>query len=314
MQLVVEVDIVSIIPLDMLLTAHQAFYSVGYVLLSLFAYFVRDWRFLTIMVSLPIVFCSVFIIQHGLCESPQWLVENGKTKESKHLLKEIAKINGADISETLLERLSIDQPTKLSSTNQDSTSVFAQPEYLKKVLTLSFIWLFLSMMYYGLSFISGSLNSNKYISFSLSGLVEIPALLLSMWVMKPGKKIPLFVLALFGAFSCLVCAWLQGGNPLQTGFLITILALLGKFGVTASYNINFIFSVENFDVSVRSFSMALFSTSSSIGGILAPLVIGLGSYDQRIPMVTFGMGAIIASGLVMTLHDTVRIDKPEKLQ
>jgi OCT family organic cation transporter-like MFS transporter 4/5 len=296
----------------MLLTAYQGFYSIGYVILSLIAYFIRDWRYLTITVSLPIVFCSTFLLRNGLCESPQWLVENGRIEESKRLLREIAKTNGADISETLLEKLSNDVPKANPRTNQNNTSVFARPGYVKKALILSIIWLFLSMMYSGLSLLSGSLSTNKYLSFSLCGLIEIPALLLSMWIIKSGRRIPLLTLALFGSFACLLCGWLQGGDQSQTGFFIMPLALLGKFAVAACYNIIYIFSAEQFGASVRSFSMGIFSTAASIGGVLAPLVIGSEVYDKRIPMLSFGIGAILAAVFVMTLPETVKVRKPHK--
>ena len=296
----------------MLLTAHQGFYAIGYVLLSLFAYFIRDWRYLTIAVSLPIVFCSMFLLQTGLCESPRWLVENGRIDESKQLFRDIANTNGTEISEAMLEKLSKEIPKVNGKANQNNTSVLARPVYLKKVLTLSVIWLFLAMMYYGLSFVSGSLSNNKYLSFSLSGLVEIPALVLSMWVIRSGRRIPLCTLALVGSFACLICAWLQDGDQSQVGVLITVLALVGKFGIAASYNIIYIFSAENFGASIRSFSMGLFSMASSIGSILAPLVIGLETYNKRIPMISFGICALLAAGFVMTLPETVKADRPRK--
>ena len=298
--------------LDLLLTFYQAFYSIGYVVLSLFAYFIRDWRYLTIMVSAPTLFSSIFLLQNGLCESPQWLVENRKIDECKQLLKKIAKTNGAEVSETLLEKLSNDLPQANSKTSKRGSSVLVQPEFLKKALILSVIWLFIPMMYFGLSFVSGSLSSNKYLSFSLSGLVEIPALLMSMWLIKSGRRIPLFTLALAGSFACLGCAWLQGGNQDQVGSFITVLSLLGKFAVTACYNIMYIFSAENFGASVRSLSMAIFAIMSSIGGILAPLVIGLEVYDKRLPMVCFGIGAMLAASFVLTLPETLKVGKPRK--
>ena len=298
---------------DMLLTAYQASYSFGYVLLSLFAYFIRDWRHLTITVSAPIVFCSMFLLQTGLCESPHWLVENGRIDECKQLLREIAKTNGADISEAMLEKLPNELPNKVDTKQYSkSRSILTQPGYLKKVVTFSIIWLSLGMMYLGLSFVSGSLSSNKYLSFALCGVVEIPALSLSVWVIKSGRRIPLCTLALITSFACLACASLQNGEQSQVGVYITATALLGKFGVAACYNIIYIFSAENFGASVRSFTLGLFSVVSSLGGILAPLVIGLDAYDKRIPMVSFGIGAIIAAGFVMTLPETAKANKRDK--
>ena len=75
--------------------------------------------------------------------------------------------------------------------------------------------------------------------------------------------------------------------------------------MAACYNIIYIFSAEHFAATVRSFSMSVLSVASSLGGILAPLVLGLEIFDTKIPIFCFALGAMLAAGLVLLLPETV---------
>lgn len=265
------------------------------------AYFVRDWRYLTILTSFPLLLCSLFLLRQGLCESPLWLLVNGRLNECKLLIKEIARTNGKNISESTLEKLSLDVPV---ADGQNSSQSLSHPDNIKKIFILSGVWLLFSMLYYGLSFVSGSLSNNKYLSFSLSGIIEIPALL-STKMIQFGRKKPLIWFALFGSAACFFCALLQGVNQPYVGNVLMICSLFGKFAVAACYNIIYIFSAEHFAATVRSFSMSVLSVASSLGGILAPLVLGLEIFDTKIPIFCFALGAMLAAGLVLLLPETV---------
>lgn len=61
----------------------------GYMALPIIAYFVREWRYLQLVTSLP----WVFVISYYwlLPESPRWLISVGKKKEAIEILTYIAK-------------------------------------------------------------------------------------------------------------------------------------------------------------------------------------------------------------------------------
>lgn len=263
------------------------------------------------VISTPSLICAVFFLRN-ICESPQWLLEKGKFDESQELIKDMAKRNGSEIPEKYLEELSKNLSQEDSKAVQSQTCVYWTEGYFIKIIILSTIWLFFAMLYFGLSLASKSTSSNKYIGFCFSGLVEIPSLVFSMLLIKCGRQMPLFYLAVTGAVACLVCAQLLGEKQSQIGFLITLSAMLGKFGVTAAYNILYIFSSELFPAAVKSFSMGICSTMASIGSILAPLVVSLDVYDKRLPMLVFGIGAMCSALLVITLPETVKTRELDK--
>lgn len=68
---------------------HDMSYVSGYFSMAVIAYFVRDWRFLQLVTSVPWVFITVYF--WVLPESPRWLITVGRKKEAIDLLTRIAK-------------------------------------------------------------------------------------------------------------------------------------------------------------------------------------------------------------------------------
>ena len=91
--------------------------------------------------------------------------------KARRILIEIARIN----KKTLPSDFSL---KCASSGDQSSAGLIALIRHrvlFRRTLIMAFIWFTVCMVYYGLSLGVGSLSSNLYISFSLSGLVEIPS-------------------------------------------------------------------------------------------------------------------------------------------
>lgn len=64
-------------------------FILGYFTLPIIAYFVREWRYLQLVTSVPWVLTwSYFWL---IPESPRWLITAGKKKEAIQLLTHIAK-------------------------------------------------------------------------------------------------------------------------------------------------------------------------------------------------------------------------------
>lgn len=64
-------------------------YSIGLTLLAAIVYLVRDWRMLSLAVSLPLLL--LFSCIHILPESPRWLIATHKYKRAAKVMKTIAR-------------------------------------------------------------------------------------------------------------------------------------------------------------------------------------------------------------------------------
>ncbi|XP_032092967.1 solute carrier family 22 member 13-like isoform X2 [Thamnophis elegans] len=224
-----------------IITSHVTF-ALGQMILAGLAYGLRDWRHLQIAGSAPI-FVFFFYIW-VLPESARWLVMKGKIEDAKRLLQKAASVNKRTIPPKLLEQLTPKQKPN-SSTVLD---LIRNPQLAKMTLISSLIWFVNSLAYYGLSLNVGSFGLNIYLTQVIFGAVEIPARILSVFLMQRfgRKKCQSLCLLLGGTFSLLIIA-----VPKDLPVVTTLLAVLGKFTMAASFSTSYVYSAELFPTIIR---------------------------------------------------------------
>lgn len=145
-------------------------YSIGLVALAGIVYIVRDWRYLSLAVSVPLLLLySCFFV---LPESPRWLIATGNFKKAAQIMKTIAKFNGKTIADdyemVLREKLHRPATSHLQPNMNTSSSVtigmldlFKSPNMRAKTLIITFIWFSNTCVYVGLSYYAPVLGNIK---------------------------------------------------------------------------------------------------------------------------------------------------------
>lgn len=148
-------------------------YSIGLVLLAIIVYFVRDWRYLSLAVSVPLSF--IFLCFFVLPESPRWLIATGNYRQAAKLMKTIAKYNGETIPddyEDVLRQKLKRTPIPIISSSMDNIApaisigmldLFRTPNMRAKTLIITFIWFSNTCVYVGLSYYAPALGTYLYI-------------------------------------------------------------------------------------------------------------------------------------------------------
>lgn len=80
--------------------------------------------------------------------------------------------------------------------------------------------------------------------------------------------------------------------------------MIGRFGITGSYNMLYLLLAEIFPTTVRNQAMGSASLFENLGSILAPLVILLAKNDTMVPLIIFGVLTLIGALLVLVLPET----------
>ncbi|XP_071801412.1 organic cation transporter protein-like [Asterias amurensis] len=285
------------------------FFAFGYFILATSAMYVREWRHLSLVASLPVAI--VFIPLPFMKESISWLVSKGRIEEAEETIRRIAKFNKKTLPDVLFTKEDIQEQTDASNSAVPPSVIdlYRTPNMAAKTINLQYNWVVNSLIYYGLSQSTGDLGVDDYWAFFVSGAVEIPAMIYAaIAVEKFGRKWNTGILELIGGVACLATIFMS------VGIWRTAVAMLGKFCISATYSIIYLYSTELFPTPVRAVGLGVCSVAARIGGILSPVILLLGDVFESLPLVLFGSSAVLAGLLVFLLPETRGQQLPQTLR
>ena len=160
------------------------------------------------------------------------------------------------------------------------------------------------MVYYGLALNVKNLGGSLYINFALASLIELPSFAVTQFLLSwLGRRRTLFFLLLGASCSCFLCMCLLSRGR-QNVTAISMTALGGRFCISASFAVLYVYSAELFPTVVRNAGMGISSLSARVGGMVAPFIVLLGDQSISLPMFLFACTALFAAIVGLKLHET----------
>ena len=125
-------------------------------------------------------------------------------------------------------------------------------------------WITNTLVYYGISFHTDRLAGDPYLNFFLSSVAEALSYVACEFTLeKFGRKWPYSMNMALAGVSLLCVAFV----PDSLAWLVTVLALIAKFGISFTFNTVYIVTAEMYPTSIRNSIVSICSGLSSVGGI-----------------------------------------------
>ncbi|XP_001628786.3 organic cation transporter-like protein [Nematostella vectensis] len=252
------------------------YFTLALMVLGLQAYFIKDWKLLCIISTVPFVF--IFIFWKFIPESVRWLLVVGRKDQAREILEQVAKVNKKEMPKE-------DLRVPVVKHNRGFLELFGTPRLALLTLLQCYAWLVNGLVYYAVSMSAGDFGGSIYLNFVLTSIVEFPANILVIDnCNRFGRKHTVVWYTVVGAISCLVVSFIPSGTD-NIGYIAGRVAAgtLGKLCITTSFNSLYVFSAELFPTMIRNSGMGLLSVISRVGAALAPFVVQLTRINAILP-------------------------------
>ncbi|KAK3886471.1 hypothetical protein Pcinc_009342 [Petrolisthes cinctipes] len=250
------------------------------------AFAIRDWRYLQLAVSLPILL--IFPPLYFMDESPRWLIVRGRHDRALTVLQKAARWNKATLPpNSEMRTLMIDiqaESTENTSKTKDNNLVEVKkkkcravpvPNLLKNraIATITTLlcldYFVVSLVFDGLNMSGDNYSADPFLYLVLSGLVEVPGYSLTAPLIdRCGRKIPTAVCYLLCGVVILALAFIPPGMS----WLVMVMVLFGKLCITGAFQIIIVYSSELFPTEVRLQGIGISSVFSQLGSTILPYI------------------------------------------
>lgn len=297
----------------------ECFWGVTVIIMAGIAYLLQNWRYIQIAISVPSLLAVFYIWL--VPESLRWLMMKDKIEQAKRVVKSVTDFNKLPFPTRTMDELQLQIEAKDNEPGRQYMfyDLLRTPTLRKHSLILFYLWFSVCVGYYGLIFKITGLAGNKYLTFFISGCVDLVAFVLVIYVIKRfGRRRPLLLYFIVGSISSIIAGAIPiigAGTQMSLSMISTGSAIVGKFGMAGVFSIIFVYSSELYPTVIRNIGMGSCAFWARLGGVVAPQILVLGDVTHKsVSVIVFGVIALFASFLVLLLPETLNRKLPDTIE
>ncbi|TKS83084.1 Solute carrier family 22 member 5 High-affinity sodium-dependent carnitine cotransporter [Collichthys lucidus] len=242
-------------------------------------------------------------------ESPRWLITRGRVEEAEVIVRDAARKNKVEAPQVIFKEFELQ--TMLQSRSYTMLDILKSKNLRCITLMCLLLWMAINIGYFGLSLNTSNLSGNPFMNCFLSATTEVPAYVVSTWLLsKCPRRALLSSFLVIGGGVLLLIQFI----PDSFHYVALALEMTGKFGFTMAFSMVYIYTAEIYPTVLRNVGMGMCSSAARIGSITAPYVIYLGTYNKVLPYILMGSLTIASSVVNLFLPETFNRDLPETVE
>jgi MFS family permease len=294
----------------------EYFWSVGVLLVVVFAYFtlggqsgIVNWRLFVMLCSLP---CCLSVVLGWLFvpESPRWLCTQGRCDEALDKLRIAAKANGCDVGFVFPETLELVPEEKENSNFCDLFS----PKWRWTILKLWGAWAFFAFGYYGTIEVVTSIFASQhdaspdgeagtyyfdYGAIFVSSSAELVGTTFVILLVDTAGRIPLQIVSftMAGISVCALCVLASHGYPRH---VLIAFAFAARIFEMAGSCVTWVSTAEILTTEVRTTGHSSANAIARIGALLSPFLV-----QGNVPLVQMGFIMLVVHACTVLFVSTL---------
>ena len=251
----------------------ESFWGLGWIVAACIAYWfipVYGWHWAFIIGAMPALY--VFVIRIGMPESVRYLLSKGRTEEAEEIVRQLEAKAG-------VETRAFDKNTELSAREnyEPSLATIWSGRFWKRTVMLWIAWFGIVFTYYGIFTWLPALVYNQGFTFIktfeyvfIMTLAQLPGYFTAAWLVEViGRKYTLSVFLLMtGVASCFF------GQANTVTSIVTWGCIMSFFNLGA-WGVIYTYTPELYPTSIRAFGSGWAAGVGRMGGMLAPVMVGV---------------------------------------